>query len=77
MIKVHWVPHSHLDAGWLRSYDYYYQYKVKDVFNSAITSLLEVSSRTYTVGDLAFFSRFFDEQTDERKDQIRALVVAG
>ena len=25
VIKVHFIPHSHLDAGWLQTYDYYYQ----------------------------------------------------
>ena len=23
-VKVHFVPHSHLDAGWLSTYDVYY-----------------------------------------------------
>lgn len=25
VIKVHFVPHSHMDAGWLQTYDYYYK----------------------------------------------------
>ena len=28
-VKVHFVPHSHMDAGWLETYDEYYDNEVR------------------------------------------------
>ena len=35
-IDVHFVIHSHLDAGWLRTYDEYYYEAGKFIFDSVI-----------------------------------------
>ena len=40
-------------------------------------SLLLDKNYTYTVGDIAFFRRFYHDQPDERKAQIKELVSSG
>ena len=36
-IKVHFVPHSHMDAGWLKTYDGYYSSEVKKLLKSVFS----------------------------------------
>lgn len=33
LIKVHFVPHSHMDAGWLSTFEKYYKSDVKRIFS--------------------------------------------
>ena len=39
VVEVHFVPHSHMDAGWLSTYDVYYNTKVHGIFESVFAQL--------------------------------------
>ena len=65
-MDVHFVVHSHLDAGWLKTYEEYYQYDAKFIFDAVIDKLIADSIVTYTVGDLIFFRRYYEDCTPER-----------
>ena len=39
VITVHVVPHSHMDTGWERTYDEYYDIYVKRIFHSVVKKL--------------------------------------
>ena len=72
-VTVHFVPHSHMDAGWLKTYDRYYNDEVKIIFRSVFNKLETNEEYTYTVGDIAFFRRYWDEfaYKDEEREIIR------
>ena len=38
-VNVHFVSHSHMDAGWLRTYDEYYDHNVQYIFDSVFEEL--------------------------------------
>lgn len=57
--KVHIVSHSHMDAGWLSTYDDYYDFWVARILMSMTQRLHKNPLFTYTHGDIAFFKRFY------------------
>ena len=57
------MSHSHLDAGWRKTFQGYYDWKVHTIFEQTIAKLLENATYTYTVGDIAFFKRYYTELT--------------
>ena len=61
--NLHIVPHSHLDAGWLKTIDEYYDLGVSKIFPRVIEALLDSgdSDRTYTIGDIYYFQRWYFE----------------
>ena len=61
-IKVHIVSHSHMDAGWQKTYDEYYDQYVKRILTSVTQKLIKDRKFTFTIGDLAFFRRFYESQ---------------
>ena len=82
-IVVHVVPHSHDDAGWLWTFDEYYYGRnnsekcVKCVLDSTLNSLLINENRTFVEVEIAFFSKWYNVLSEERKSLVKALVKSG
>ncbi|XP_051024475.1 lysosomal alpha-mannosidase-like [Acomys russatus] len=85
MLNVHLLPHTHDDVGWLKTVDQYYYGRrkeiqhgsVRDILNSAISSLLADPTRRFIYVEMAFFSRWWKEQTKATQDSVRDLVRQG
>ncbi|CAJ1925259.1 unnamed protein product [Cylindrotheca closterium] len=83
VLNIHVVPHTHDDVGWLKTVDQYYyglnntiqHVCVKDILDTAVASLLEHESRTFTYVESKFFSMWWNQQTDAVKDSVRYLVA--
>ncbi|CAA0412387.1 unnamed protein product [Arabidopsis thaliana] len=84
-LNVHLVPHSHDDVGWLKTVDQYYVGSnnriqnacVRNVLDSVVDSLLRDPNRKFVFAEMAFFTRWWEEQSPERQEQVRRLVKSG
>ncbi|XP_044502287.1 alpha-mannosidase At3g26720-like isoform X3 [Mangifera indica] len=82
MINVHLVPHSHDDVGWLKTVDQYYVGAnnsirgacVQNVLDSVISSLFEDTNRKYIYVEMAFFQRWWRQQSEAMKIKVKGLV---
>ncbi|KOM28079.1 hypothetical protein LR48_Vigan499s002300 [Vigna angularis] len=84
-LNVHLVPHSHDDVGWLKTVDQYYVGSnhtiqgacVENVLDSVVMSLQRDQNRKFVFAEMAFFHRWWVEQTPETQAQVTKLVDAG
>lgn len=84
MKNVHLVAHTHDDTGWLKTVDQYYLGQnntiafagVQYILDSVVSNLAKDPSRKFTYVEQAFFVRWWEEQTDDIKAQVRKLVKA-
>ncbi|XP_022741815.1 alpha-mannosidase-like [Durio zibethinus] len=84
-LNIHLVPHSHDDVGWLKTIDQYYVGSnnsiqgacVQNVLDSVIEALLRNSNRKFVFAEMAFFQRWWTEQSLEIQEQVKKLVDAG
>jgi len=84
-LHVHVIPHTHDDVGWLKTpHQYYYgfnntiqQAAVKYILDTTIAALAKNPERTFTYVEMAFFSMWWDEQSDETKELAKGLVKNG
>mmetsp|Transcript_3428 Transcript_3428/g.7967 ORF Transcript_3428/g.7967 Transcript_3428/m.7967 type:complete len:788 (+) Transcript_3428:97-2460(+) len=84
-VNVHIVPHTHDDVGWLKTVDQYYyganntiqHAGVRYILDSVITQLQQDPARRFTYVEMAFFSRWFYDQTPSMQDTVRGLVASG
>ena len=37
-LEIHVIPHSHMDPGWLKTYDEYYNLQVKKIFDNVFNN---------------------------------------
>uniref|UniRef100_A0A1I8FAC3 Alpha-mann_mid domain-containing protein n=1 Tax=Macrostomum lignano TaxID=282301 RepID=A0A1I8FAC3_9PLAT len=76
-VNLHIVPHTHDDVGWLRTVDQYYYYRVQFILDNVIRELSLDSKRKFTYVEMAFFYRWWREQSNSTRDQVRQLVANG
>ena len=85
MINVHLVPHTHDDVGWLKTVDQYYyganqdeqNAKVQYILDTVVDELEKDAARRFVYVEIAYFWRWWNEQTEERKQSVRDLVAQG
>ncbi|XP_047387943.1 lysosomal alpha-mannosidase isoform X1 [Sciurus carolinensis] len=85
MLNVHLVAHTHDDVGWLKTVDQYF-YGVKNsiqhagvqyILDSVISALLAEPTRRFIYVEIAFFSRWWNQQTNATQEIVRKLVRQG
>ena len=73
-LTIHAVPHSHNDAGWLKSFDEYYNDTTKHILTNVMNLLEKEENKKFNWSDIAFFYKWWDEQGPEMKNLVRKLV---
>jgi hypothetical protein len=74
---VHMIPHSHNDAGWLLPFEGYYKNSTEQTLTTVVDSLLSNPQYTFHWADIGFFNRWWNDQDDKRKSDVRKLVDEG
>ena len=60
--NVHFVAHSHMDAGWWMTFKSYYESQSRKIFRTVFPKLRNNPHYIYTIGDIAFFREYYLEQ---------------
>ncbi|KAH3756794.1 lysosomal alpha-mannosidase [Pelomyxa schiedti] len=77
VLEVFIVPHSHEDPGWLHTMDEYYTDKVQYILTNMVADLTEHPDHKFTYVEISFFSKWWDEQTEDTKAMLMKLVENG
>ena len=79
--EVHLVPHTHNDVGWVKpSWEYYNssaELSVKAILISVIDALQKNTSRRFSYVEQFYFSAYWNEQPQEKKQIIKKLIENG
>jgi len=84
-LNVHIVPHTHDDVGWLKTVDQYYygarnyiqHAGVQYIIDAVIHSLDENPDRRFIYVEMAFFWRWWNQQTNETHEKVKKFVNEG
>ncbi|KAL3838925.1 hypothetical protein ACJIZ3_023516 [Penstemon smallii] len=84
-LNVHLVAHSHDDVGWLKTIDQYYVGSnnsiqgacVENTLDSVVMALRRDPNRKFIFAEMAFFSRWWEEQNPDIQEEVRKLVESG
>ena len=82
-ITVHIIPHTHDDAGWLNTFQEYFDGKgnlnisVNNILDNMVYSLNEKLDRTFIYVEVAYFEKWYSNITEEKKQQVKDLVKEG
>jgi lysosomal alpha-mannosidase len=81
-VTIHVVPHTHDDAGWLWTFQDYFEGNegapsVKNILDNFIVSLNDNPERTFIYVEMAFFTKWYKTQSDSTKQQVKQLLKEG
>ena len=84
-VNVHIVPHTHDDVGWLKTVDQYYygsnqgqqDASVQYILDTVIPELQNDPNKRFVYVEIAYFWRWWNEQTETMKETVRNLVNEG
>ncbi|KAL5717332.1 alpha-mannosidase [Ranunculus cassubicifolius] len=84
-LNIHLVPHTHDDVGWLKTVDQYYVGAnnsirgacVQNVLDSVIAALLADENRKFIYVEIAFFQRWWNQQSPKLQGLVKELVKTG
>jgi lysosomal alpha-mannosidase len=76
-LNVHVVAHSHDDVGWLKTVDQYYYTEVQYIIDTVVTELQQNPARKFIYVEVAYFFRWWREQTPETQAIVKSLVKSG
>lgn len=84
-LNVHLVAHTHDDVGWLKTIDQYYVGSnnsiqsacVQNVLDSMVPALLADKNRKFIYVEMAFFQRWWRDQSEVVQTTVKQLVSSG
>ncbi|XP_041098029.1 lysosomal alpha-mannosidase-like [Polyodon spathula] len=84
-LNVHLVPHTHDDVGWLKTVDQYYygarneiqHAGVQYILDSVVRQLLSDPTKRFIYVEIAFFSRWWQQQSEDMRSAVQQLVNQG
>ena len=75
--NIHIIPHTHLDPGWLRTPEEYYEENaVKNIFDVILDELLNttITQKTFVINELFFFKQWYENLSEDRKNKFKDLL---
>ncbi|BFF95150.1 lysosomal alpha-mannosidase [Drosophila madeirensis] len=84
-VNIHLVPHSHDDAGWLKTVDqYFYGHKnniqhagVQYIIDTVVSELIKDPKRRFIQVETSFFAKWWKQQSETVKQVVKKLVNEG
>jgi hypothetical protein len=75
--QVFLIPHSHCDAGWIKTVDAYYEEQVQYILSASVNATARDPGRRFHWAEVVFFQRWFDAQPAATQATVRDLVARG
>ncbi|KAL0487514.1 lysosomal alpha-mannosidase [Acrasis kona] len=75
-IKVHVVPHSHCDPGWIKTFEEYFT-DVQHILSSVTENLYAHPERKFIWAETSFFHRWWTSTTAELQSKFKTILDRG
>ena len=84
-LTIHFVPHTHDDVGWLKTYEEYFigakgkndHSMVTQILSEVVMELLRDPNMRFTYVEMKYFNMWYTRQTKKMQDDVKMLINEG
>ncbi|KAI6200703.1 Alpha-mannosidase 2 [Aphelenchoides besseyi] len=76
-LNVYLVFHSHIDPGWLRTFDEYYVEKVETIINNAVNFLSDHADSRFIWSEMSYLELWYRKANSEMRKKLLAILSSG
>ncbi|CAL1288074.1 unnamed protein product [Larinioides sclopetarius] len=73
-LEVIVLPHSHVDPGWLRTFNDYFEISVTHILDNMVRFLNKTEDFRFIWAEISFFSKWWERQSKQTKDIVKKLL---
>ena len=73
-LNIHVVMHSHVDPGWLWTFEEYFNDKVHSILNLTVHHLDTHSDMRFIWSEMSFLERWWTSAAPEQKEQMKKII---
>lgn len=75
-VNLYLVSHTHLDPGWIKTFENYYKTEVKEIMDTVIENLSRNESLKFTWCETSFLKRYWTDESvpEEYKTNFTKLL---
>ena len=74
-LRVFLIPHSHCDAGWLKTFDDYYNSEVSKILPSMLTALAHDSTLRFNWAETGFLRKWWTGNASATQQALMKQLV--
>ena len=76
-IIIHVLPHTHLDAGWIETFDNYYDLYVSSIFDTLVPELESNPDYRFNWAEVGYLEKWWNMQNELTQYRFKTLVEMG
>ncbi|KAI6214400.1 Alpha-mannosidase 2 [Aphelenchoides besseyi] len=76
-LNVYLVFHSHIDPGWLRTFDEYYVEKVETIINNAVNFLSDHEDARFIWSEMSYLELWYRKANSQMREKLLAILSNG
>ncbi|KYQ91603.1 alpha-mannosidase [Tieghemostelium lacteum] len=74
LIKIHFICHSHCDAGWLKTFEGYYTQDVNTILTHVVDAVSKNEKRRFVWSEMGFLERWWNSTTSDYRDRFTKMI---
>eukprot|EP00045_Choanoeca_perplexa_P013984 m.161288 g.161288 ORF g.161288 m.161288 type:complete len:1191 (-) comp16523_c0_seq1:1-3573(-) len=76
-LQVVLMPHTHVDPGWIKTLDRYYEEQTRHILDVVVDYLNEAPYRKFIWAEISFLSMWWDRADDNHRKALKRVVQSG